>query len=79
MLDTLVPPGDIAYPVEAPFTAPLSSLAVMFLWNCVLVRVTERAAQQSVELPLWRSSNVVGNDDWNAELMRRYHDRVPQL
>ncbi|SHF68311.1 sugar isomerase domain-containing protein [Streptoalloteichus hindustanus] len=79
VLDTLVPPGDVTHPADAPTTAPLSSLAVMFLWNCLLVRLAEHAADEAVELPLWRSSNVDGNDAWNASLIERYHHRVPQL
>jgi uncharacterized phosphosugar-binding protein len=79
VLDNLVRPGDTSYPPDSPVTAPMSSIANAFLWNLVLVRLLERAREQGDELPLWRSSNVAGGDEANAELLRRYQARVPQL
>ncbi|GGM74209.1 SIS domain-containing protein [Longimycelium tulufanense] len=79
ILDSLVPPGDVTHPAHDPVTAPISTLAVVFLWNAVLVRLIDRAAAEDVELPLWRSSNVVGNDEWNKALIARYQHRIPQL
>jgi uncharacterized phosphosugar-binding protein len=79
VLDNLVRPGDTSYPPDAPVTAPMSSIANAFLWNLVLVRLHELAGEQGAELPLWRSSNVDGGDEANAELLSRYQTRVPQL
>lgn len=79
VLDNLVRPGDASYPAEAPTTAPMSSIVNAFLWNLLLIRLTERAAARGVELPLWRSSNVPGGDEANAALLRRYRSRIPQL
>jgi uncharacterized phosphosugar-binding protein len=79
VLDTLVPPGDSTYPFAAPVAAPISTIANAFLWNLVLVRLIDLAADAGVELPLWRSSNVSGGDDANAGLMARYTPRVPAL
>ncbi|MCO5993750.1 sugar isomerase domain-containing protein [Actinoallomurus rhizosphaericola] len=74
VLDTLTPPGDASYPVDAPRTAALSSLSCVYLWNLLLARMSERA-----ELPLWVSANVPGGDERNAELLARYSERVPVL
>lgn len=74
VLDTLVPPGDVSYPREAPRTAALSSLAGVYLWNLLLARMSERA-----ELPLWVSANLPGGDERNAGLLERYSARVPAL
>jgi uncharacterized phosphosugar-binding protein len=74
LVDTLVPPGDVSYPADAPRTAPLSSLACGYLWNLLLARLADRA-----ELPLWASANVPGGDERNAELLDRYSVRVPGL
>ncbi|MGI5231278.1 sugar isomerase domain-containing protein [Actinoallomurus sp. CA-142502] len=74
VIDTLVPPGDVSYPAEAPRTAALSSLACVYLWNLLLARMADRA-----DLPLWVSANVPGGDERNAELLERYSVRVPAL
>jgi uncharacterized phosphosugar-binding protein len=74
VLDTLVPPGDVSYPRQAPRTAALSSLSCVYLWNLLLVRMSERAY-----LPLWVSANLPGGDERNADLLERYSARVPAL
>ncbi len=79
VLDTLVPAGDVAYPRDGAVTAPLSSLASVFVWNLLLVRLVDRAVAAGVELPLWRSANVPGGDAHNATLVDRYRARVPML
>lgn len=79
VLDTLVVPGDASYPADRPVTAPLSTLANVLLWNLLLVRLTDRAAAEGVELPLWRSSNMPDGDRTNEDLAQHYRRRVPQL
>lgn len=79
VLDTLVPPGDATYPPDSPVAAPISTVANAFLWNLVLVRLIDVAAKEGVALPLWRSSNVPGGDEANAEFLSHYTPRVPAL
>lgn len=79
VIDTLVPPGDAAYHRDGASTAPLSSLASVYLWNLLLARLVDRAATAGVDLPLWRSSNTPGGDAHNITLADRYRIRVPTL
>ncbi|GHF28717.1 SIS domain-containing protein [Amycolatopsis deserti] len=79
VLDTGVRPGDAAFPEDAPRTVALSSLLNVYLWNEVLAHVVTTAAQEGVEVPLWRSSNVEGGDAANAALLEHYRPRVPAL
>jgi uncharacterized phosphosugar-binding protein len=79
VLDTLVPAGDAAYRRGGAVTAPLSSLASVFVWNLLLARLADRADDAGVELPLWRSVNVPGGEAHNAALVERYRRRVPML
>lgn len=79
LLDTLVPPGDAAYPADAPRTGPLSSLANAYLWNLLLSDLVARAARAGVELPLWGSTNATGNESSNEALLARYAPRIPEL
>ena len=79
VIDTMVPPGDAAYPGEGGTTAPLSSLTSVYLWNLLLARLADRAPAAGVDLPLWRSSNTPGGDAHNATLATRYRPRIPEL
>lgn len=79
VLDNLVPPGDSTYPLDAPVTAAISTVATAFLWNLLMVRLFDKAAEAGVSLPLWRSANVEGGDAANSDLLRRYQARIPQL
>ncbi|KZB79504.1 sugar isomerase domain-containing protein [Amycolatopsis regifaucium] len=79
VLDSHVRPGDASYPPEAPRTAPLSTVINAFLWNLVLAEVVDLGAEQGVDIPLWRSSNVDGGDEANAALLAKYSVRVPAL
>jgi uncharacterized phosphosugar-binding protein len=79
VLDNVVPPGDSTYPVDEPVTAAISTVATAFLWNLLMVRLFDKAAEQNVHLPLWRSANVEGGDAANADLLRHYQTRIPQL
>jgi uncharacterized phosphosugar-binding protein len=45
LLDTLVPAGDAGYPVADPRTAAQSSLVCVYLWNLLLARLADRAAE----------------------------------
>ncbi|SFE20636.1 Uncharacterized protein, contains SIS (Sugar ISomerase) phosphosugar binding domain [Actinopolyspora alba] len=79
VLDTMVPAGDITHPEQRPATAPGSSLANVFLWNLLMVETYERASEAGISLPWWRSSNVPGGDEANAERLEHYGKRVPRL
>ncbi|MEU5695606.1 SIS domain-containing protein [Actinosynnema sp. NPDC020468] len=79
VLDNLVPPGDATYPTEDPAIAAVSTIATTFLWNLLMVRLWDKAAEAGVQLPLWRSANVEGGDAANADLLRKYQARVPVL
>ena len=79
VLDTLVPSGDSTYPLDAPITAPISTVANAYLWNQLLVAVIDKAKTVGVEVPLWRSSNVPGGDNANESLLAHYTPRIPEL
>lgn len=75
VLDTLVPPGDVTWPPDAPVTAPVSSLATTALWTAVLREMHDRWPGA----PRWRSANLPGTDGANAEVLERFAARVPEL
>ncbi|WP_242088325.1 sugar isomerase domain-containing protein [Microbacterium lacticum] len=75
VLDTLVPPGDVTWPADAPVTSPVSSLATTALWTAVLRDVHDRWP----DAPRWRSANVPGTDADNAAVMDAFTSRIPEL
>lgn len=75
VIDTPVPPGDVSWPLAAPVTAPVSSLANTCVWAEVLRRVHDLAP----EVPCWRSANIEGNDELNRVLEERFGPRIPEL
>lgn len=77
-LDTKVPPGDAAWPIESPVTGPVSSLANCFLWNLVLAEVDRLAGVRGVDLPVWVSANS-SDADTNGRTLAEYADRIPEL
>lgn len=79
VVDTGVRPGDSTYPPDAPQTGALSSITSVYLWQLLLSRLVDRAAEQGVPLPIWRSNNVVGGEEHNVELAERYRSRIDPL
>ncbi|GAA3857335.1 SIS domain-containing protein [Saccharothrix violaceirubra] len=79
VLDNLVPPGDSTYPADAPVTSAISTIATAFLWNLLLARLLDKAAEEGFDLPFWRSANVQGGDAANAAFLEKYGPRVPEL
>ena len=79
VIDTMTPYGDASYPSDSPTVAPLSSWTCIYLWNVLLVRLTELAALTSVDLPVWASANTVDGDQRNQALFDRYQPRIAAL
>lgn len=75
VVDTAVPPGDATWPIDAPVTAPVSSLATTAVWTLILREVYEIAP----DVPRWRSANLPGNDEFNRELSERFATQIPEL
>lgn len=75
VIDTLVPAGDVTWPVDDPVTAPVSSIFNVTIWNLLLVGLVS----SDVDVPVWRSSNLVGNDSYNKILVAKYAGQVPEI
>ncbi|MFC7431553.1 MULTISPECIES: sugar isomerase domain-containing protein [unclassified Agrococcus] len=75
VLDTQVRPGDASWPLDAPVTAPTSSLVTTALWTAILREVHDRWP----DAPRWRSANVAGSDGANQALFDALVQRIPEL
>jgi uncharacterized phosphosugar-binding protein len=79
VIDTAVPPGDVAHPSVEPRTAAVSTILAAYAWSLVLADLHDLAASRGVELPCWTSANVPGGDEANRALLARYGPRIPDL
>jgi uncharacterized phosphosugar-binding protein len=80
LLDTQAPYGDAAYPAPGgTWMAPLSTLASVYLWSLLLVRLADRARLSGIRLPVWTSANVGGGQEGNRVLADAYARRIPEL
>jgi len=79
VLDTAVPPGDVAYPGDDPRTSAVSTITAAYVWGVLLAELDDLAMRSGFELPRWRSANVPGGDAANVGLFSRYGPRVPEL
>ncbi|HEY3506575.1 MAG TPA: SIS domain-containing protein [Actinocatenispora sp.] len=77
VIDNGAPLGDAAVPVgDGDATGPLSNLAGILAANLLVADVVDRYLAAGAPPPLFRSANVAGNDDHNADLLAGYGDRV---
>lgn len=75
VVDTAVPAGDVTWPLDAPATAPASTILTASLWAVILRQID----MIDPEVPRWKSANVPGTDDFNAGLVERFAPRIPEL
>ena len=68
------------YPTaDGATTAGLSSLCGIYIWNLLLVRLADLAADKGVQLPIFTSSHVAGGAERHADLFKHYPQHVPLL
>ncbi|WP_165491863.1 sugar isomerase domain-containing protein [Egibacter rhizosphaerae] len=79
VLDTGAPEGDVAYAAGPHHTAPVSSLAGVYLWSLALARLADRAAAAGIDLPLWQSTNVADGEARNEATIAAFGPRIPRL
>ncbi len=59
--------------------APISTIGASAVLHTVLYQAAEILAQRAVPLPVYRSSNAAGNDEYNAALAQKYKYRIKHL
>lgn len=55
---------------------PTSSLAVAYIANCISIRATELVCAAGISVPILRSINQPGGNEYNLELLSEYRSRV---
>lgn len=81
VLDTRVPAGDavVTIPGVMVDVGPVSTVVGAALVNAVLVEAVAILAARGVDVPVFASQNVDGNEERNALLNKRYRGRIREL
>jgi len=80
-LDSKVKPGDAALQIDGiePKMGSTSTFANAFLLNSLMMTTAAYLAEMGIEVPVWRSGNAPGGDEWNNQFIERFKGRVRWL
>ena len=54
----------------------ISTFANAYVMNCILVEAINMLVNEGIEPPIWKSGNCAGGDEWNAQFIDRFRDRI---
>jgi uncharacterized phosphosugar-binding protein len=57
----------------------ISTFANTFLLNSLILETIQVLAGRGVVPPIWRSGNAPGGDEWNAQFLDRFKNRIRHL
>ncbi len=77
-IDTKVPVGDavIEIPGIDQKMGAVSTLCNAYTLNCLMMMAAQILGERGVEVPLWKSGNCPGGDDWNNQFIARFKGKV---
>ncbi len=80
VIDNHAPLGDAAVTVADGFqVGGVSSITTLVVLQSIVVATVELLLQRGTVPPVFKSANVDGADEWNAEQIKRLGRRVPTL
>lgn len=80
-IDMKVPLGDgvLRIPGLLDAVGPVSTVAMSFILQSMVLQVIEAMAQRDAHPPIWRSSNIPGGDEANKGQFAAYSSRIQHL
>lgn len=80
-LDSKVKQGDAALKIDGiePLMGSTSTFANAFLLHSLSMTTAAYLAEMGIEVPVWRSGNAPGGDEWNNQFIHRFKGRVRWL
>jgi uncharacterized phosphosugar-binding protein len=80
VIDTHAPLGDAAVLIGEDLRAGgVSSVMNLVIIQTIVVATATMLVERGLQPPIFKSGNVDGSDEWNAEQIRRLGSRVPTL
>ena len=80
-LDDCAELGDACVPIEGLGykAAPTSTVGGAYVVNSLVIKVAEKMLAAGVQPPIFKSGNVDGANEYNAELMEKYKSQIHYL
>lgn len=77
-IDTKVPVGDavIEIPGIDQKMGAVSTLCNAYTLNCLMMTAAAILGERGVQVPLWKSGNCPGGDEWNDQFISRFKGKV---
>jgi uncharacterized phosphosugar-binding protein len=80
VLDNHAPLGDAAITVDVGLSVGgVSSVMTLVIIQTIVVATASILVERGIQPPVFKSANVDGADEWNAEQLKRLGRRVPTL
>lgn len=80
VLDTHTPVGDAAIAVDGDLkVGGVSTVMSVVIIQTIVVATVTMLIERGLQPPVFKSGNVDGADEWNAEQLKRLGPRVPTL
>jgi len=77
-IDSKVPVGDAIVDVEGipQQMGAISTMVNSYILNSLMMEAAEILGREGREVPVWRSGNCAGGDEWNARFTDRFRGKV---
>ncbi|MBR5338689.1 MAG: SIS domain-containing protein [Lachnospiraceae bacterium] len=77
-IDTKVPVGDavIEIPGIDQKMGAVSTICNAYTLNCLMMEAAAILGKRGVQVPLWKSGNCPGGDEWNNQFIARFKGKV---
>ncbi|GAB2566959.1 SIS domain-containing protein [Gracilibacillus alcaliphilus] len=71
-------PGDAVVSIHSlsQKVAPISTIVGSFTIHSIVLKMIEMFEQEGKDIPIFRSANLDGGDDYNAQLFERYKEQI---
>jgi uncharacterized phosphosugar-binding protein len=80
VIDNHAPLGDAAVAVDGDLrVGGVSSVMTLVIIQSIVVATVTLLVERGIQPPVFKSGNVDGSDEWNAEQIKRLGRRVPTL
>ncbi|MEK4531481.1 SIS domain-containing protein [Solibacillus sp. FSL K6-1554] len=80
-IDSKILPGDAVISIDgvAQLVGAVSSFANNIILNCLTIEIIDLLSRQGIEPPIWKSGNITGGDEWNAQFINQFKHRIKKL
>jgi len=78
IIDNYGEPGDATVSIDSlsQKVAPTSTISGSFVIHSIVLKLIEKLEAKGKDVPIFRSANLDGGDDYNATMMARYKDQI---